>query len=99
MRAGCRVGTRECLDLSRDLGRPSDRQQRPRLREIRGGNSSRYPAGNRFEEPFEVKIPAGTAFVGGPGANIRMLLAMAENVRKGLLVEFPAPPSSVRVIL
>ena len=66
---------------------------------ISGGNSSRYPAGNRFEEPFEVKIPAGTAFVGGPGANIRMLLAMAENVRKGLLVEFPAPPSSVRVIL
>jgi hypothetical protein len=65
---------------------------------ISGGSSSRYPAGNRFEEPFQVPMPVGNALLQGPGANVRMLLAMADNVRKGLAVELPAPPTSVRVI-
>jgi hypothetical protein len=66
---------------------------------LSGGSSSRYPAGNRFEEPFDVRLPTGPSVAAqGPGANLWNLLAVMENVRKGLMTEAPERPRSVRVI-
>lgn len=68
---------------------------------LSGGTGSRYPPGNRFEEPFDVNLPAGsgpaTAAI-GPGANLRLLMLVMDSVQKGILVEFPVAPRSVRVI-
>lgn len=68
---------------------------------LSGGSSARYPAGNRFEEPFDVGLPTGSGPAGvstGPGANLRMLLMVMESVQKGTLIVFPERPRSVRVI-
>jgi hypothetical protein len=65
---------------------------------LSGGSSSRYPAGNRFEEPFEVRVAPSAVPVQGPGANVRMLLTVADNVVRGLQVDVPKAPPNVRVI-
>jgi hypothetical protein len=68
---------------------------------LSGGSSTRYPAGNSYQEPFEIKWPqAGdpiTAFV-GPGADLRLLMMVMENVQRGLMIERPSQPDRVRII-
>jgi hypothetical protein len=68
---------------------------------LSGGSSTRYPAGNRYEVPFEVRVPRPgdqvTAST-GEGANLRLLLAVVENVQRGLMIDLPNAPRSVRVI-
>ena len=66
-----------------------------------GGSESRYPAGNRFEVPFDVNLPTGSGPAlasTGPGANLRMLMLVMDSVQRGIMVDFPVAPRSVRVI-
>ncbi|HET7694307.1 MAG TPA: hypothetical protein VFK57_01260 [Vicinamibacterales bacterium] len=68
---------------------------------ISGGSSSRYPEGNSFQEPFEIKWPSAgdpILFAQGPGANLRLLVNIMDNVQKGLMVTAPVRPDRVRVI-
>jgi len=65
---------------------------------LSGGNSSRYPPGNRYEEPFDINRFNVVGAPAGPGANLRMLLSMIENIQKGVIVEVPETPRQVRVI-
>ena len=65
---------------------------------ISGGVSSKYPPGNRFNVPFQITVPGGTAPFQGSGANLRLLQIVAENVQRGLQIEIPPPPNAVRII-
>ena len=67
---------------------------------LSGGSSSRYPAGNRFEEPFELDLNPATAATAqlGPGTNVRMLLIVIDSVVRGLPMEVPVRPDGVRII-
>jgi hypothetical protein len=68
---------------------------------LSGGSSSRYPPGNRFEEPFDISLtgsPGSASALIGRGANVRMLLSAMQSVRSGLLVIRPDAPDGVRVI-
>ena len=69
---------------------------------LSGGTSSRYPSGNRFEEPFEVKLPTGPlpalASAQATGANLWNLVVIMDAVQKGSLTDFPQPPPRLRVI-
>ena len=68
---------------------------------LSGGSASKYPPGNRFEEPFVLNLPTGTApatTTQGPGANLRLLVTLMENIQKGVSTEPPQSPRSLRVI-
>ena len=68
---------------------------------LSGGSSSQYPPGNRFEEPFDMKLPTGPgSATSAPetGANLRVLLSIIENVVRGVGVRVPDPPGGVRVV-
>ena len=66
-----------------------------------GGSSSRYPPGNRFEEPFELKLSSPSPFTpaDAPGANVGRLLGVIENVEKGVMVGLPQAPRGLKIIL
>jgi hypothetical protein len=59
---------------------------------LSGGTSSKYPAGNRFEEPFD---PTHT---GNAGADVARLLRMVESIKSGLMTLAPDPPQGLQVI-
>ena len=67
---------------------------------LSGGSSSRYPAGNEFQEPFEIRIPSLGEILSAQarGANVRLVLVVMDNVRKGLMIDHPGAPNGVRVI-
>jgi hypothetical protein len=66
---------------------------------LSGGSASRYPPGNRFEEPFDLKLNAGSSLtLEGPGANVGRLLTVAESVRKGVMVGVPQTPRGLQII-
>jgi hypothetical protein len=64
---------------------------------LSGGTSSRYPAGNRFEEPFDLKLNSPAASE-GPGANIARLLPLLDSVPKGFMTGVPQPPHGLRIV-
>ena len=65
---------------------------------LSGGTAGRYPPGNTFQEPFEIKTgTSGVAITDGPGANVGWLLKIMESVIKGV-DSMPSPPRRVRVI-
>jgi hypothetical protein len=58
---------------------------------LSGGSPSRYPPGNRFDEPFDAKLNAtAPAPADSPGANVARLLAVARAVETGR-VDFAVP--------
>lgn len=70
---------------------------------LSGGNSSKYPAGNRFEIPFDsgVSALASSSPAAGPrpaGADVPRLLALAAAIRTGLMTAALQPPAGVRVV-
>jgi hypothetical protein len=56
---------------------------------LSGGSASKYPAGNRFESPFDSGIAAGArppaAAAATIGARVGALLKMADNVTNGVI--------------
>ena len=67
-----------------------------------GGNPARYPAGNRFEGPFEpgLTMTTGSALVSEPraaGADITRLRPLFDTVPRGLRTGLPQPPKNLRI--
>jgi hypothetical protein len=62
---------------------------------LSGGNSAKYPAGNRFENPFNAGLKASSgASPAGPrpaGADVPRLLALMPAIRAGLMTAPPQP--------
>jgi len=67
---------------------------------LSGGSGSRYPAGNRFEEPFDLKLGTAAAAVvtPGPGANLARLLPLLDTVPAGLMTGVPQSPRNLRIM-
>lgn len=69
---------------------------------LSGGNSSKYPAGNRFENPFDAGLTASaspsTSGPRPPGADVPRLLALTTTIRAGLMTAAPRPPGGVRIV-
>jgi hypothetical protein len=65
---------------------------------LSGGSSSRYPPGNRFEEPFDPQASSSLANTSAPGANISRLMSLADNVVRGVMTVAPQPPRGLRII-
>jgi hypothetical protein len=67
---------------------------------LSGGNPAKYPAGNRFDVPFDAGLGA-IAPTPAPavGANLAKLLPLLDTIPKGLMAGVPEPPTSVRIIL
>jgi len=69
---------------------------------LSGGNSSKYPAGNRFENPFVSGVTAAAssspAAAGSrsAGADVPRLLALTAAIRAGLMPATPQPSASER---
>lgn len=69
---------------------------------LSGGNSSRYPPGNRFESPFnaglDARVTASTP-IGPPatGADVARLLAMVARVQSGLMTGL-SRPQQLRIV-
>jgi len=64
---------------------------------LSGGTSSRYPAGNTFQEPFDVK--ATVPMPQGPGANVYSLLRVMESVVQGIMPVVPARPKGLHQVI
>jgi hypothetical protein len=71
---------------------------------LSGGNSSKYPAGNRFDNPFNAGLserapsPAA-AKPGAPGSDVERLLGLVTAIRAGLMTGVPPPPrANARVV-
>lgn len=69
---------------------------------LSGGNPARYPAGNRFETPFNPGIAptSGSAIVATPqpaGADVAKLRALLDTVPKGVMAGVPQPPKNLKV--
>ena len=66
---------------------------------LSGGSSSRYPAGNTFEEPFDPKLTPGAVVASGaPGANVGGLLPLIDTITRGYMVLPPQSPRNLRVL-
>ena len=64
---------------------------------LSGGSSSRYPPGNRFEEPFDARPPSSLANGNGPGANVARVMTVADNVTRGVMTVVPQAPRGLRI--
>ena len=65
---------------------------------LSGGNPAKYPAGNRFELPFDVQL--STIAGGGtrpPGADYASLSPLLQNIPRGLFV-VPGTPKGLVVV-
>jgi len=56
---------------------------------LSGGTSSRYPSGNRFEEPFDLKLTSAPASAPVQGADVGHLLPLVETIQSGVAVTIP----------
>jgi hypothetical protein len=70
---------------------------------LSGGNSSRYPPGNRFEEPFVLNLPplgSATSPVPPPiGANLPLMVRVIDWAQRGLMPgNAPERPNGLRSI-
>jgi hypothetical protein len=67
---------------------------------LSGGISSRYPPGNRFDEPFELSLNAPAA-ANAPalGANVGRLVQMIDTIRRGIMAVPPQAPRNVRIVI
>ena len=65
---------------------------------LSGGSSSRYPPGNRFEEPFDPRPSSSLTNSSGTGANVARVLAVADNVVRGVMTVVPQAPRGLRII-
>ena len=67
---------------------------------LSGGISSRYPPGNRFDEPFELRLNAPAAATAPTlGANIGRLVQLSDTVTRGIMAVAPQAPRNVRVVI
>jgi hypothetical protein len=62
---------------------------------LSGGNSSRYPPGNTFEEPFDIKATSSSGQ--RPGANVFVLLRAMEGVKQGSMP--PTAPTGLHQVI
>jgi hypothetical protein len=67
---------------------------------LSGGNPARYPAGNRFDVPFDSGLSGAAApqTPPAPGADIAKLRPLLDTVTKGLMTGVPQPPRNLRII-
>jgi hypothetical protein len=70
---------------------------------LSGGDPSKYPAGNRFDVPFDagvaaLKSGAGAAHPSQAGADVAKLLPLFDAIPKGLMTGEPQPPRSLPAI-
>ena len=70
---------------------------------LSGGPSSKYPAGNRFDTPFETGLSgAGTTFAGTDGmpvgADILRVRPLLDSIPSGIMTSPPQTPKSLRII-
>jgi hypothetical protein len=66
---------------------------------LSGGPSSKYPAGNRFDGTFTLRLTAAaTSDAQGAGANLSKLLPLFDAVPKGLMIGIPMAPTNLRII-
>jgi hypothetical protein len=70
---------------------------------LSGGNPAKYPAGNRFEVPFDagLTVTSGTALVSAPGqagADVAKLRPLLDSIPKGLMTAVPLSPRNLRII-
>jgi hypothetical protein len=67
---------------------------------LSGGTSSKYPAGNRFETPFDAGMSAATTAEPRPaGADMAKLRPLLENVPRGLMTGVPQPPKGLLIVI
>lgn len=67
---------------------------------LSGGARSRYPAGNRFDEPFDPKLtPGSPPNADGSGANIPRLLPLLQSIPAGVMTAVPQPPERLRIVI
>jgi hypothetical protein len=69
---------------------------------LSGGNSSKYPAGNRFDSPFNAGLtatPTSSSAVEPrpPGADVPRLLGLVNAIRDGLMTGV-VRPANVRIV-
>jgi hypothetical protein len=69
---------------------------------LSGGNPARYPAGNRFETPFNsgITFTSGSAIVAAPqpaGADVGKLRPLFDTVPRGIMTGVPQPPKNLRI--
>jgi hypothetical protein len=62
---------------------------------LSGGSSSRYPPGNTFEEPFDIKATSSSGQ--RPGANVYALLRAMEGVKQGSMP--PSAPTGLHQVI
>ena len=70
---------------------------------LSGGNSSRYPPGNRFDSPFNAGLTAAAstspaAGARGAGADAARMLGFVAAIRSGLMTSIPQPPANFRIV-
>jgi hypothetical protein len=67
---------------------------------LSGGSSSRYPAGNRFEVPFDLKLTSATTSLAsqGPGADVAKLMPLLESIPAGIMTGVPQSPRNLRIV-
>ena len=66
---------------------------------LSGGNPSRYPAGNRFEAPFNpVRETAMAVEARAAGAAIAKLRPLLDSVPRGLMTGVAQPPKSLEIV-
>ncbi len=65
---------------------------------LSGGNPARYPAGNRFESPFDAGLTAPAGEPRAPGADLERLRPLLDTVPRGLMTAVPLPPRNLRII-
>jgi hypothetical protein len=70
---------------------------------LSGGNAAKYPAGNRFDSPFDLGLTVvnGVMLVSEPraaGADLARLKPVFESVPKGLMTGLPQAPKGLRII-
>lgn len=70
---------------------------------LSGGNSSKYPPGNRFDNPFDAGLTASVSASTStgprpPGAEVARLMALTETIRTGVMSAAPHPPGGVRIV-
>ncbi len=68
---------------------------------LSGGSAARYPADNRFETPFDTGMTSTTTVAAvprPPGADLRKLKLLLDNITRGLMTATPQAPKSLRII-
>jgi hypothetical protein len=69
---------------------------------LSGGNAAKYPAGNRFEAPFDpgLTIVNGAVLLSQPraaGADLARLKPVLDSVPKGVMTGLPQAPKNLRI--